>query len=105
MGNVMFSQTDSTSSLKSVQALENKRYEALLKYYNFMQVLKSVLDEDEIWVLKRALSEQKIRKKTEIESISQFLNEHPNETAEKLLENAKKELEILCRVYQKIQGP
>lgn len=103
----MISQTDFTSNSKSVQALEDKRdeYEALLKYYNFMQVLKSVLDEDEIWVLKRALSEQKIRKKTEIESISQFLNEHPNETAEKLLENAKKELEILCRVYQKIQGP
>jgi len=72
----------------------------------FMQTIESILDEEEIRVFRNALIAYKVKLEADINSLTQYIVNRPAQAdiAQKLIKGAQKELDTLCRLYEKFQA-
>ena len=72
----------------------------------FMQTIESFLDEEEIRVFRNALIAYKVKLEADINSLTQYIVNRPAQAdiAQKLIKGAQKELDTLCRLYEKFQA-
>ncbi len=72
----------------------------------FMQTIESILDEEEIRVFRNALIAYKVKLEADINSLTQYIVNRPAQAdiAQKLIKSTQKELDTLCRLYEKFQA-